>query len=89
MRPTHVMVGYPIDCKTCGGTGIVKHAFKIGPKGPVCPGCDGAKLRHEAMPIEDFARMFTYGETHGYNRHGPTVENEVRVRDSEQGGGEP
>jgi DnaJ-class molecular chaperone len=87
MRPTHVMVGIPVDCKTCDGTGEVQHGFVRLPNGrALCPECGGSKLRHEAMPLVEFAKLFTYGEVHGYNRDGRTIENEVRVRDSDERG---
>lgn len=29
-----------------------------------CPDCLGHKLQQYAMPIEEFAKLFTYGQTH-------------------------
>lgn len=62
IRPTHVMVCEPTNCLRCNGTGLVRHAFKVGPNGPICPDCDGRKFHQVAMPIEDFAKLFTYGQ---------------------------
>jgi hypothetical protein len=51
--PTHVMVLEPVDCKHCGGNGQE-------PSNPKrwCSTCQGLKVRHRAMPLEDFALLF-------------------------------
>lgn len=88
MRPTHVMVASRIDCKTCNGTGIVQHSFKIGPKGPVCPDCNGAKLEQHLMLLEDFAKLFTWGvlQVRGPSRADWRDDHEIRVRPMVEGG---
>lgn len=92
-RPTHVFVGRPIDCKTCNGTGIVEHGFAIGPRGPICQTCAGAKLTREAITLEEFAALFTYGRTHHYRETDVAgvpecvgVTDDILVRSERQGG---
>ena len=54
-----VMVGRRINCERCAGTGLARAGFLIGPKGPICPDCNGAKFTQEAMPLEEFAKLFS------------------------------
>lgn len=85
-RPTHVYVGRPIVCTTCAGTGIVPLGFVHGPNGPICPDCRGAKLTYETMTLEEFAAMFTYGQTYRHPYQAP--DHEIRVRSERQSDGE-
>ena len=78
-----VYVGKPINCDRCGGTGLARCGFVHGPKGPICPDCNGAKLTHEAMPIEEFAKLFTYGQTYAGSCMEVAPDNEIRVRSTE------
>jgi len=91
MRPTHVMVASPVDCKKCGGTGEVKYGFSVsvrpdGTRYCVCPDCRGSKFTQYAMPLEEFAKLFTYGQTIDFVSldENPTRRNEIRVREDDR-----
>ncbi len=81
-----VMIGRRIDCKTCGGTGFVPHGFYavVTPTGTrlICGDCRGAKYTQEALPIAEFAKLFTYGPT--YSGADVMPDNEIRVRDTDR-----
>lgn len=62
-RPTHVYVGIPTNCEKCKGTGRqTTLGFRICEDGKaLCEACDGSRLKIQAITLEDFAKLFTYG----------------------------
>jgi DnaJ-class molecular chaperone len=91
MRPTHVMVANrDAVCRSCDGTGRVKLGFAITPDGQArCPGCSGAGAvtTQFLMPLEEFAKLFTWGTEHGSNEHGPTARQALFVAPPQGGEG--
>jgi hypothetical protein len=90
-RPTHVIVGSPVDCKACGGTGESKapgfeHFVRIdGTMYRPCPECRGATFRQYAMTLEEFAKLFTYGEAINFLALDEEPrEREIRVREDDR-----
>jgi hypothetical protein len=79
-RPTHVIVQAPINCIICEGKGVVPHGFDVC---AVCPRCKGERVRQYAMPLEEFAKLFTYGQSYQHHpQHGLAEApiNEIRVK---------
>lgn len=85
-RPTHVMVASPMQCDVCKGTGKHPPGYLCGKtlinrRGEqLCPECGGATLQQHWITLEEFAKLFTYGET--YDSH------EIRVREPVPQGGD-
>lgn len=83
MKIKGIMVVEDIDCQACKGIGYEPgHEFKgLGIPYRHCPTCQGQQVRHRLMSLEDFAKLFTYGQTYrslGSNLSPP--DNEIRVR---------
>lgn len=89
IRPKAVLVVEDIDCANCKGTGYEPGHEPTGSGVPYrwCSTCQGQKVRHRAMPIEDFARLFTWGKTiHFSGLDQPIGEtNDIRVRAPNEG----
>jgi hypothetical protein len=67
IRPKGIMVVEDIDCQACNNTGREGGDEPTFEQRPFrwCSSCDGAKVRHRLMSLEDFAKLFqlvTIGE---------------------------
>ncbi len=88
MRPERVVV--EDNCRRCHGKGdIPVHDDRLIPV-MRCPTCDGRGYHRTSISLEDFAKLFTWGQAYdeAAMRREKAPDNEIRVRPMPQGGEE-
>lgn len=78
--PTHVSVARPVNCDACKGTGRQALGFAIAEDGhPICEVCGGATMKQEMMPIEEFAKLFSWSKEFILNENSGSIIGERHV----------